>query len=222
MASHSVSKNKPSKTPRGRPKVSGQALAERQKVVLDAAGNLLAERPSGDITVEQLIQAAGTSRPTFYRWFPDGIDQVFDMLIAQANEDLANRIIVAIAASDDTTQRLKNGIQAYFDWALEHGPLTYGIYREGFDAKTMACRYRQQIIQWMVSLALEKAAEIGLTNISELSVETTICWVECSVATLFQRYPVTEELARQQQELTTDMVLAAVKAIIGDMPSEQS
>ena len=48
-----------SSRPRGRPRIAGHDLTTRQAPVLEAAGRLLAMRPSGDISVEHLLQETG-------------------------------------------------------------------------------------------------------------------------------------------------------------------
>ncbi|MDF1779815.1 MAG: TetR/AcrR family transcriptional regulator [Alcanivoracaceae bacterium] len=201
---------------RGRPPVSGDALAERQAGVLSAAGQLLAEKTSSDITVEQLIQVAGTSRPTFYRWFPGGIEQVVEMLIARANQDLIGRIVSVVAETSGLEQRIEAGVRAYFEWARDMGPVTYGIYREGFDEASPAWRYRQQTIATVVGIVRQQAEALGFAHLSELSIETLVSWIESAGATLFRHYPVQAEQIEEQRWLTTEMFLAMIDVVRRD------
>lgn len=201
---------------RGRPRVSGDALAARRAGVLAAAGPLLAERHSRDITVELLIQAAGTSRPTFYRWFPGGIEQVIEMLIAEANEDLVARIVAVVAAGGGLDARVSAGIRAYFDWCVERGPVVYGIYREGFDERSPAWRYRQQTIENMVAVLGQQAQALGFVEVTRLMIETLVSWIETAAVVLFRHYPFSREEADEQCRRTMQMSLAMLEMVRGE------
>ncbi len=198
---------------RGRPPVTGSALAARQGSVLKAAGDLLAGLSSSDITVEQLTQAAGTSRPTFYRWFPGGIEQVVEMLIMQANQDLMTRIIAVTSSGAAAPQLIEEGIRAYFDWGSEIGPVVYGIYREGFDEKSPAWRYRQQTIGAVTRIIRQQSSVLGFDHVSDLYIETLVGWIESAGATLFRHYPVAPGALEEQRELTTRMLLAMLEVV---------
>lgn len=193
--------------------MDGDQLASRQAGVLEAAGKLLAEKTSADITVEQLIQSAGTSRPTFYRWFPDGIEQVLDMLIARANQDLMLRIISVVDQPNDLPRKIEAGIQAYFDWGKEMGPVTYGIYREGFDESSPAWKYRQQTLTAINNMMSDQANELGFDYVSDLAIETLVGWVESAGATLFRNYPVSAKAIEDQRWLTTQMALSMLETM---------
>lgn len=43
---------------------------DREQAILAVAERLLAERPLGDFSVDELAKGAGISRPTFYFYFP--------------------------------------------------------------------------------------------------------------------------------------------------------
>lgn len=64
----------PAETPAARPARGRRAERssgdERQDAILRTAERLLAERPLGEISIDDLAQGAGISRPTFYFYFP--------------------------------------------------------------------------------------------------------------------------------------------------------
>lgn len=197
---------------RGRPRIAGNDLIARQTPVLLAAGRLLANRPSSEISVELLLQETGTSRPTFYRWFPHGLEQVFEALIAKANSDLVIRLVSEVARCQSAETRIRAGIRAYFDWGLEQGPVVAGIYREGFTQGSIAQRYRQQSINVAISLIEQQAQALGLPPVPPRMIETLVNWVETAGAVVFRHYPVSRDEVNQQCELTTQMFLAMLNA----------
>ncbi|MBQ0779455.1 MAG: TetR/AcrR family transcriptional regulator [Thalassolituus oleivorans] len=197
----------------GRPRIGGSELASKRAIVLSAVGKLLAERHSSDITVQHLIQTVGTSRPTFYRWFPGGVEQAVEMLIIQANDELVTRIFGVLVNATSIEERIKMAIRAYFDWCVDQGPVAYGIYREGFDESSPAWRYRRKTIDTVVQLMTAQAKTMGLTDVTTLSIETMVSWIESAGMVLCRHYPVNKEDADAQNTLTTDMFLATFASL---------
>ena len=190
---------------RGRPRVSGEELTKRQQSVLVATGRLLANMRSSDITIDHVIAEAGTSKPTFYRWFPDGMDQVFEMLISQANAALMAAILVAIGRTQTAEDRIRVGIKAYFDWGIAMGPVARGIYREGFGEGSIPYRYRRQTIDAVVTLLEQQAVS------PPRAIETLVGWIETAGAVLMRDYPVSQDAADQQCWLTSEMVISMLQ-----------
>ncbi len=201
----------PSTRARGRPRVAGEALTLRQQSVLAAAARLLASHRSNAITIDQLIAAAGTSKPTFYRWFPGGLGQVLDMLISQANTSLMAAILMAIGRSQTAEERIRAGIKAYFDWGIAMGPVAQAIYREGFYEDSVPYRYRQQTVEAVVSLLEQQALSLGMSGVSRRAIETLVSWIECAGAILLRDYPVAQDAAEQQCQMTCAMVIAMLQ-----------
>lgn len=65
---------------------------EREAAILATAERLLAERPLGEISIEDLAAGAGISRPTFYFYFSSKKDVLLSLLDKVAEE--ADRAIV--------------------------------------------------------------------------------------------------------------------------------
>jgi AcrR family transcriptional regulator len=196
---------------RGRPRIAGADLTARQGPVLAAAGRLLTTRQSGDISVELLLQESGTSRPTFYRWFPGGLEQVFDQLIGKANAELVMRLMAAVSRCNTGEERITAGVRAYFDWGLEQGPVITGIYREGFTEGSVAQRYRQQTLNVAITLVNQHAEGMGLTALPPRLIETLVSWIETAGTVVFRHYPLNPAEVEAQCALTTRMCLATLR-----------
>lgn len=198
---------------RGRPPVAGEALARKRRTVLRVIADLLGDVPANELPVEQVIRAAGTSRPTFYRWFPGGMEQAIEMLVAQANEDLMARILAVVGSSADTPTRVREGVKAYFDWAVAMGPLARAIYREGFDSASPAWRYRQTTLEAVYQLMMAEASRLGLVGVSPLVVETLVGWVESAMVALMRHHPVSDEQVASQAHFTSSMFLHMIEQL---------
>src|SRR3954453_9507972 len=93
---------------------------DREQAILTTCERLVAERPVGAISVDDLAKGAGISRPTFYFYFRSKDDVLLTLLhrvIAEADrgsgEALATR-------TGDRRQDWRNGIRAYVETFRTH------------------------------------------------------------------------------------------------------
>lgn len=201
---------------RGRPKSNEEQVAQKRAPILNAAAFFLSNTHSNAITVDDLLKKAQISRPTFYRWFPNGIDQVVEQLIADANVALVESLQRVVAQHDAIEDKIREGISAYFQWCIDLGPVVYGIYREGFDEKSAAYKYRMQTRQFAVMLLQYYVQTINIQNIDLLSIETMVSWLESSAINLCREFPINTALMLSQARLTTTMFLSTLNSISPD------
>ncbi len=201
---------------RGRPKSSQEQIAFKRAPILNAAAQMLSNTHSSAITVDQLIGMANISRPTFYRWFPQGIEQVIEYVIAEANLDLVNRLKNVVTQYPNIEDKIRESISSYFNWCVERGPVVYGIYREGFDEHSSAYRYRMQTRQFAVVLLQQYIQAIQIQNIDTMSVETMVSWIEGAAITLCSKFPILSSKTEAQAKFTTTMFLATLDSVSPD------
>jgi TetR/AcrR family transcriptional regulator, ethionamide resistance regulator len=102
------------KSARGRrtPRASGD---ERERAILTTAERLLEERSLNEISVEDLANGAGISRPTFYFYFPSK-DAVLLTLVERMVEESASAREEALARlAREPRAGWRQGLQASFD-----------------------------------------------------------------------------------------------------------
>ena len=94
--------------------------------IVAAAEAALRERPFREVSVEELMQAAGLARTQFYRHFDDLSDLVLDVAAA-VFEDVIDRHeqLVGIATLDAAT--LREAITPAVEAFAEHGPLVRAL-----------------------------------------------------------------------------------------------
>ncbi|WP_037674013.1 TetR/AcrR family transcriptional regulator [Streptomyces griseus] len=63
-------------------------VEERRSQLLDAALNLFAHRAPEDVSLDDVAEAAGVSRPLVYRYFPGGKQQLYEAALRSAAEEL--------------------------------------------------------------------------------------------------------------------------------------
>ncbi|GBE64074.1 HTH-type transcriptional regulator EthR [Mycobacterium sp. MFM001] len=84
----------PARAPRGR-RSTRPSGDDRELAILATAERLLAERPLGEISVDDLAKGAGLSRPTFYFYFPSKdavLLTLFERVIVEADSALEGMV----------------------------------------------------------------------------------------------------------------------------------
>lgn len=95
-----------------RPRLSA---AERRKQLLDVAGSLFAEHGYHGLSMEQLADAAGVSKPVLYQHFPSKRD-LYLGLLRDAVAEMEAQVTKALEGTHDNKARVHGAIGAYFDF----------------------------------------------------------------------------------------------------------
>jgi AcrR family transcriptional regulator len=115
-------------TPRGR-RAARPSGDDRQLAILATAERLLAERPLGEISIDDLARGAGISRPTFYFYFPSKdavLLTLLDRVIEQANTAAG---VVLERLGDDPRATLRATIASFYTTFREHRAVTLAAAR---------------------------------------------------------------------------------------------
>ena len=127
----------------GRPRDPEVSTAAIKEAIIAAAGKVYAQHGYHNFSVALLLEAAGVSRPTFYRHFKDKTE-VIDIVVAQANAQLLEQVRKRIGSGNSLEDVVNNGIDAYFAWGRSIGRLAGAIYREIHDEQSPASYHRER------------------------------------------------------------------------------
>lgn len=75
-----------------------------------------------DTRVEDILEEAGISRPTFYRYFKSK-DDVFDAVDEVVSMSFLQTWTSAVSSVDGAAQKLEKGVDAYLQWLYATGPV---------------------------------------------------------------------------------------------------
>jgi AcrR family transcriptional regulator len=163
---------------------------ESERQILDAAEALLRERSYRDLTVDDVMAAAGQSRTAFYRHFKDRQDLVIRLLSDLAAElyETASTWLVGtgdpLAEGHEATARLVRA------WA-QHGPLLRAI-AEAASYDDEVERVYRGLVQLFVDATIERlerdasAERVLVPDIQETA--RALCWMtERYLTTTFGR-----------------------------------
>ncbi|MEV5175012.1 TetR/AcrR family transcriptional regulator [Streptomyces flaveolus] len=105
-------------TPSASPAYRRLSVEERRSQLLDAALGLFAHRAPEDVSLDDVAEAAGVSRPLVYRYFPGGKQQLYEAALRSAAEEL--RQCFAEPREGPLLPRLARALDRYLAFVDEH------------------------------------------------------------------------------------------------------
>ncbi|APA99259.1 TetR/AcrR family transcriptional regulator [Nocardia seriolae] len=128
---------------RGRPPKSEEERNRVRQEILQATVAVYVERGRAGLTVERIAAAAGMSKPTYYKYFPNSTAALSE-LFEVGNKRLRDRIEQAVAQQDDLFGKINAGIDAYLDWADEVGDILLVFRAEELGSPTAVADLRAE------------------------------------------------------------------------------
>ena len=91
------------------------AGGERRRQLLAVAGRLFAEHGFHGLSMEQLAEGAGVSKPVLYQHFPSK-RALYLALVRDAVADMERRVHAALAGTTDNRARVEGAVAAYVEF----------------------------------------------------------------------------------------------------------
>lgn len=110
------------------------SVEERRRQLLAAALTLFAHQPPGEISLDDVAEAAGVSRPLVYRYFPGGKPQLYEAALRSAADEL--ELCFTEPPSGPPTERLSRVLDRYLAFVDEHDAGFSALLRGGSVAET--------------------------------------------------------------------------------------
>lgn len=107
--------------PKAAPEVVAVSAAVRMRI-LDGAVDAFAAKGFVDTRVEDILEAAGVSRPTFYKVY-DSKEDVFRVIAEMSQVALVQSIKTAVATVREPSEKLEKAVEAYLSWRATTGPI---------------------------------------------------------------------------------------------------
>ncbi|MFF4339777.1 TetR/AcrR family transcriptional regulator [Kitasatospora sp. NPDC001540] len=110
-------------------------VQQRREQLIAVALELFAARPPEEVSLDDVAEAAGASRPLVYRYFAGGKQQLYEAALRSAASELTARF--AVEPTDGTpTQQLGAVLHRYFDFVGEHAAGYGALLRGGSVVET--------------------------------------------------------------------------------------
>ncbi|UYQ64367.1 TetR/AcrR family transcriptional regulator [Streptomyces peucetius] len=110
------------------------SVEERREQLLEAALTLFAHRPPEEISLDDVAEAAGVSRPLVYRYFAGGKQQLYEAALRSAADRLEQ--CFAEPQTGPPTERLTRVLDRYLVFVDEHDAGFSALLRGGSVAET--------------------------------------------------------------------------------------
>ncbi|MEU6813538.1 TetR/AcrR family transcriptional regulator [Streptomyces sp. NPDC046860] len=94
------------------------SVEQRRSQLLESALSLFAHRAPEDVSLDDVAEAAGVSRPLVYRYFPGGKQQLYEAALKSAAEAL--RLCFDEPRQGPLTPRLGRALDRYLAFVDEH------------------------------------------------------------------------------------------------------
>src|SRR5215467_2824661 len=147
------------------------SLAERKRQLVrdelaDATVKILALRGYEDTTVEQIADAVGVSRRTFFRYFPSK-DDVIVHLLAGAGTQLSAELR-ARPAGEPTAVALRHALSPFIAFSVDQPDKTLHLSRLILNTPALLGRFLERQAQWQAGITGILAQRTGLDPHADL------------------------------------------------------
>ncbi|WP_329167707.1 TetR/AcrR family transcriptional regulator [Streptomyces sp. NBC_01267] len=121
-------------TPAAIPAYRRLSVEERRIQLLDAALSLFAQRAPDEVSLDDVAEAAGVSRPLVYRYFPGGKQQLYEKALRSAADELEQ--CFAEPQTGPLTVRLARVLDRYLTFVDQHDAGFSALLQGGTVAET--------------------------------------------------------------------------------------
>lgn len=141
--------------------------------------------------VEDILQAADVSRPTFYKAF-ESKDDVFEELSERHHRDIRDRILRSIAGIADPAVQLEATTDAFMRWRAELGPIGRMLDVEARIPGSSIAHHRSKTLEEMAALVAERTRAVGRREVDPVLYYGLIAAMERVADLLLSKHPVSE------------------------------
>jgi AcrR family transcriptional regulator len=118
--------------PKSNPPRKRLSAEDRRAAILDAALEVFSKRGYNGASIDEIAQAAGISKALIYEHFPSKKELHVSLLERHTQE-----IFVRLSQTADTDEpgevRLRNGVEAFFEWVETHPEAFRLLFRDTFE-----------------------------------------------------------------------------------------
>jgi AcrR family transcriptional regulator len=180
-----------------------------RKRILSGASSVFGRLGYGATRVEDIVQASGISRPTFYKVF-DSKDDVFLALSARHHRTIRERLRQAYASSDDPLEQLERALESFLRWRAELGPVGRVLDLEARSPGTLLQGQRRRTLNHAVALVQAGVKRAGGQPIDPVLLRALIAGTENIADELFVTGEVSENLLQRAKALVMRLHLGVL------------
>jgi AcrR family transcriptional regulator len=146
--------------PKSHPTRKRLSAEDRRAAILEAALEVFSRHGYNGASIDEIANAAGISKALIYEHFPSKKDLHVSLLEGHV-QDIFVRLAQTADTKDPGEVRLRNGVNAFFEWAETHRDAFRLLFRDTFEPEVAAVLDRLQN-QATGAIAALMASEPGL------------------------------------------------------------
>jgi AcrR family transcriptional regulator len=152
---------------------------ESEREILEAAGQLLRERPFRDLTVDDVMTATGQSRTTFYRHFGD-LQELIVRLLSDLAGELYQTAQAWLGGGDNPRAESLQSFELLIGVYEQHGPLLRAIAEAANHDQEIEQAYAR-VVQLFIDATVarlerdQQARRVSLPYLREMA--TALVWM---------------------------------------------
>lgn len=128
---------KPQKAPDGRSE-KRPGLEEQRRAILDASVELFRQQGSKAVSISQICQQAGISRPTFYRCFADKDALVMALYDTSVTQPVEAIMLRGLSGAGGDAGKVKAALDELFDTIFDNARFAELVFMESSDPSSPA------------------------------------------------------------------------------------
>jgi len=165
----------PSRRRRGRPAAGKKEIRNE---ILEAARQVYGRHGVYGATVLLILEEAGVSRPTFYKYFSSVLD-VIDEIVRACNAEAESLFVkVFEQPQKDFYDYLPIALSGYLNWGRSLGPLMEARFRELHDRSSPVSKYRDEHNRRIMETVRQAAVAHGHQEPEQLALTALVQGIE--------------------------------------------
>ncbi len=192
----------------------GKEVRER---ILAGATEAFGKLGHAGTRVEDILEASGVSRPTFYKAF-DSKDAVFEELSDRHHRDIRERIVQSLVGVTDPRAQLEATTEAFLGWRAELGPMGRALDVEARIPGSSIAHHRSRTLDDMTSLMAEHMRALGRGEADPVLYRALIASMEAVADALLSKPPVSAAALERAKQNALRILIGALAAPGDDLP----
>src|SRR3954454_10684019 len=158
--------------PKSQPTRKRLSAEDRRAAILDAALDVFSRRGYNGASIDEIANAAGISKALIYEHFPSK-RELHVSLLEGHTQDIFMRLAQTADTADPGDVRLRNGVNAFFEWVETHRDAFRLLFRDTFEPEVAVVLDRLQN-QATGAIAALMASDPGLQGDNDLDLALSI------------------------------------------------
>jgi TetR/AcrR family transcriptional regulator len=155
---------------RGRPPLTAEDQDRMRAQIAAAAVAVFAEHGYQGVTVTRILDRAGISRPTFYRYYRNAQEPLVPAL-EEVGWSAVHRITAATKATEGDIAKVMAGIDEYVQWSVDNRSVMPSLHASIFDDGSPIADMRRATLAAATQLLVDELAAAGRPAVPRIVIE---------------------------------------------------